>query len=544
MVSATILSPARQKSIFLWGPMGVGKSTLGAALAARRGWTFVDTDRALEARLGQSVAVYFAREGEARFRSAERAFLETLLDEEAAGIAPRVVALGGGSLLDRSLRLRALEAVTVVTLDAPLDELLARTNVSRETRPLLGGEDPEKALRRLLDDRAAAYRETHGVVRTLPDDVVGALEHIELLADEAPCAVAAGLRTYAVTVSADVAPMARAWSALKATSFPVVTDENVAQLAAFGRAPLPHAADPCVTVLRAGETHKTLGALQLVWDAWLTQRVDRNALVAAVGGGVVTDMAGFAAATWHRGVRWWAVPTTLLGMVDASVGGKTGVDLGVAKNALGAFHPPVGVHADTTFLATEPERSYRSGIAEIVKTALLARPRLLDELLRDPAALAGRDPSMLRHAVASCASAKAAIVSRDPEERGERAVLNLGHTLGHALESAGGFDRYTHGEAVALGTLAALRVGTALGHTHQGPVLEREITRLFDAVGLPTQLGRDELERALPLLGLDKKKDGASVRYIVVDEPGRPRIVSLPLSELTTLLRATLPAGR
>jgi shikimate kinase / 3-dehydroquinate synthase len=577
------------RPIFLWGPMGVGKSFLAPRLAERLGWDWLDLDALVVQRSGSSIPTLFADGGEALFRRHERAALEHLL--RASGSAsetstpgpsllpaapslpgsgaprPVVVALGGGALLDRSLRLHVLSVGTVATLRAPLRTLCERLDVSRETRPLVeaarrAGEPLESVLARLLADRETAYAETHGQVETTvataspagdlalrPIDEV--LEELTRLATDAPRLVAAGARSYTVTVRRDLDALERQLDRAGATSTNVVTDANVTQLDRAAASPVDRwragagADDPARSgrrpgtwqVVPAGEANKTLATVETVLRGWLDARVDRSALAVGVGGGVVTDLTGFAASTWHRGISWVAVPTTLLGMVDASVGGKTGVDLGVAKNAVGAFHPPVGVHADVTWLATESERSYRSGIAELLKTALVGAPDVFEALEAKTIADAvlRREPDTMVSLVGRAMETKAAIVSRDPDERGERAVLNFGHTLGHALESAGGFDRWTHGEAVALGSVAALCLGEAMGVTPRA-IRERAVS-VLRAVGLPTTIDARDLETALPLLGLDKKRRGKDVRFVLVEAPGVPRLVDVPLTELGPLLR-------
>lgn len=569
----------RTPTLFLWGPMGVGKSFLAPVVATRLGWASLDLDELIVQRTGRTVAALFASGGESLFRCHERDALtevfRRILASPESSEQGLVVAVGGGALLPRALRLRALELGTVVTLRAPASTLCRRLIVSRETRPLVeaarrGGEALESVVERLLADRESAYAETHAQIATTrpsstsaaanrpgeeptPRDVAELVEEMVRVVAEAPRLVAAGARSYPVTIAGDLSSLDRRLEARAATSVNLVTDTNVASLARTALAPLARWPLPTRStgapapaevsrwqVIPAGEATKTLATVETILRGWLRDGVDRSALAVGVGGGVVTDIAGFAASTWHRGIAWMAVPTTLLGMVDASVGGKTGVDLGLAKNAVGAFHPPVGVHADVSWLTTESDRSFRSGIAELVKTALVGAPDVFDALAarETSAALLARDPSVLISLVGRAMATKAAIVSRDPEERGERAVLNFGHTVGHALESAGGFERWTHGEAVALGSVIALRLGETLGVTPRA--LTETVVDLLDTAGLPTAVGPADLEAALPLLGLDKKRRGRDVRFVLVAEPGQPQLVDVPLQELPQLLRNAL----
>jgi shikimate kinase / 3-dehydroquinate synthase len=264
---------------------------------------------------------------------------------------------------------------------------------------------------------------------------------------------------------------------------------------------------------------------------------DRDALVIGLGGGVVSDIAGFAAATLLRGVRWIAVPTTLLSMVDAAVGGKTGVDLGPAKNAVGAFHQPSAVIIGPAYVLTESNRAYVSGLAEVVKSAVIADADLLEVLARERARVLARDLDIVREMVLRAVRVKTEIVTRDERESGDRALLNLGHTVGHGLEAAGGFTRLTHGEAVSLGMVAILRVGLTLGVTD--PAAAEQLTHLLADLGLPTDLASQPLEEALRFAALDKKRKAGRIRTILVETLGRARIEPLSLEALSQALLST-----
>jgi 3-dehydroquinate synthase len=261
-----------------------------------------------------------------------------------------------------------------------------------------------------------------------------------------------------------------------------------------------------VHLLPDGERGKTLAQLERAASRLLRAGATRRSLVVAVGGGAVSDAAGFLAATFMRGIAWAAFPTTLLAMVDAALGGKTAVNLPGAKNAVGAFHPPSAVAADPRALATLPARELRSGMGEVLKYAAL-RPDLLG---RASAAAAGLpDPAL----VAECARAKLEIVERDPEERGERKLLNLGHTFGHGVEAAGGFSRFTHGEAVAVGLAFAFRLAARLGRI--GPLAVAEVEAAIAAAGLPIRVPPQVARRARTLMGYDKKRTAAGLRWVL-----------------------------
>jgi 3-dehydroquinate synthase len=268
-----------------------------------------------------------------------------------------------------------------------------------------------------------------------------------------------------------------------------------------GRAPLH------VEVLPDGERGKTLGRIERAGSALLRAGATRRSVVIGLGGGAVTDAAGFLAAIFMRGLPWVAVPTTLLGMVDAAIGGKTAVNLPLAKNILGAFHPPIAVLADPGALRTLPARELRSGMGEVVKYAAL-RPALLPRLVA--AARAGRADAAL---VAACAAIKVEVVERDPDERGERKLLNLGHTFGHGVEAAGAFRRWSHGEAVAIGLAYASRLARVLGRVDAAAV--EALERALAAAGLPARVPPPAARHAARLMRYDKKRAAAGLRWVL-----------------------------
>jgi shikimate kinase / 3-dehydroquinate synthase len=512
--------------------MASGKTTVGRLLAEREKRPFIDLDQAIEARLGASVKELFARLGEAGFRAEERRDLLALF-ERSASPSP-VVALGGGALLARDLRLLALDRAVVVCLQASAKEIARRAG-NGSSRPNLASDDLEQRATDLLAQRELTYAEAHACVATdgLAPSVVA--ERVLEIWRRDPIAVAARAGTYSVEVGQNLVA-ARLPALVGSPSLAVlVTDENVAPFHASGVKSALGArmrADTDV-VLSAGERHKHIGSVERIWRGLLSAGADRKSVLVGLGGGVVTDITGFAAASYMRGIRWVGVPTTLLAMVDASVGGKTGVDLEQAKNAVGAFWQPSGVLLDTSLEATEPLRGYVSALAEVVKTALIGDPALLDLLESELPAVKARSPALIAEIVRRSVRVKARIVGLDERESGPRALLNLGHTLGHALEAHAGFDRLTHGEAVSLGLVAALRVGEALGETPKS--LTERIVRLLGAVGLPMDLTREPVAEAAKLVGLDKKRAGSNIRFVLAKEPGNVVLRDLPLGDLERL---------
>lgn len=516
--------------------MGTGKSTLGRVVAERARVPFVDLDVEIERAAGMPISRIFRERGESAFRSLE----QEKLGAELSDPTPRVVALGGGTLADRTVRLGALARGVVVTLSATPAELVRRVSGNRD-RPLLAdGGAMQPRLLSLLETRAAGYAEAHAVIDTTSRELDDLAREVLEIANLDPIVVPLGERTYGVDIVPDAADVTlqRMVDRLAPSRVVFVTDEVVEPLAAgklerFFRA---HG-DLVKVVLPSGERHKTLASVEKILRAAIDAPVDRQAVVVGVGGGVVTDIAGLSASLALRGLRWIAVPTTVLSMVDASVGGKTAVDLGAAKNAVGAFHQPSRVIVDPSFSRTEGVRALRSGLAEVVKTALIGDPDFYRRLVAPGSAerlVQQRDGEATNAAIRSSINVKAAIVGRDEREGGERAHLNLGHTVGHALEAEGGFERLMHGEAVGLGLVAALRVGVALGVTDRD--LAAEVQQLLARLGLPTDLDAEPLERAMRWVAYDKKRQAGTLRMILVRAPGVVEIARISASDLPELL--------
>ncbi|MDQ3286840.1 MAG: 3-dehydroquinate synthase [Pseudomonadota bacterium] len=313
----------------------------------------------------------------------------------------------------------------------------------------------------------------------------------------------------------------------------IVSDANVAPLYADRLEATLRAARPELQLARfvmpAGEDHKNLACFGDALAALATLGATRDATIVALGGGVVGDLAGFAAACWMRGIDVVQVPTTLLAMVDSSVGGKTAVDLPAGKNLVGAFHPPRGVVADTATLRSLPERELRAGLAEVVKYGAIFDAGFLDWLDEHAEALLARDDAALAEAIVRSCRFKADVVARDPFERGERALLNFGHTFGHAIEAEQGYagsgrDNLNHGEAVSVGMVLAARLSASLGLSP--PDDSTRLRRLLQRFGLPVALPRGLAPAALlARMRLDKKADAAGLRFVLWDGAGRARIV-------------------
>lgn len=533
-----------QRPLLLNGFMATGKSTVGRWIADRKGWRLVDLDALIEQEAGMSIAALFSNRGEASFRALERSILERELTRALA--QPTVMSLGGGALVDRMVRIAALERSVVVTLTASVETILSRSRAQDDAgaaRPLLSGPDPRATIEELVARRRHAYQESHAQVPTDGRSVEEIAADVLAAHEQDAVTVAAGDQTYQVLIGPNT--IAAHLPALLGdpSGTLLVTDENVSPLhGERARKPLAERRGPrAEIVLMPGEEHKNLAGLSRIYQTAFEGGIDRKATFVGLGGGVVTDMTGFAAATWVRGVRWIGLPTTLLSMVDASVGGKTAVDFETAKNSVGAFWQPAGVICDVETLLTETQRAYVGALSEVIKTALIGDATLLSLLEDQAEAVLKRDLPTMQAIVDRCVRVKARVVALDEREAGVRATLNFGHTIGHALESSAGYTGLTHGEAVSLGMVAALRLGVRKGHTPQA--LAERVLRLLQRFGLPHHLAESDLRKSTELLAHDKKRAGDSVSFVYARDVGDVFTERTRLTELEAVAPA-LADGR
>lgn len=524
--------------LLLWGPPAVGKSSVGRALASALGGEFIDLDDRVAERSGLPRDQLFAR-GEPFFREQESALLRELLREDDADCY-RVIALGGGTLVDEELRFAALTRATVIALIAPIASLALRAQ--QGGRPLLEG-DVEGKLARLLDQRREAYRAGHLVFSTEGAPELIAASIVKTLKLGLMPLTVDRQTSYAVELCNRAALRQRltslfAW--LAPSSLTVISDDVVAphHLSALLEELRADFAGPVRSLTRpAGETHKTFASLEQLLTQLHEARIDRRALLLGLGGGVTTDITGLAAALLSRGIAWVALPTSLMGMVDAATGGKTAVNLGAAKNGVGIFHHPRSVLVCTEFTTTEEDRAVKSGLAEVVKSACIADAALFAWLETHAAELCAREPAAMQYATRAALRVKTELVEKDPSESGPRRLLNFGHTFGHALEAATRYERWLHGEAVALGMAVALGVGVELGSTSR-EVCAR-VRQLLTALGLARgeALGLPLIEAAIAELGRDKKTSGSDVHFIVLRDIGTAEQLVVPLQELADRMK-------
>ncbi|WP_374045819.1 bifunctional shikimate kinase/3-dehydroquinate synthase AroKB [Massilia sp. YIM B02769] len=538
--------------------MGSGKTTIGRLLARRLGRRFVDSDHAIEARTGASIPWIFEIEGEASFRRREAEMIRELTGQE--GI---VLATGGGAVLDPASRALLAERGTVIYLRAGIGSILQRTSHDKN-RPLLQTADPRRKLEQLLAQREPLYREIADLVidtgrPNVQSMVQTILEQLDALAagrarrakaasmnqaaehnaTQLTLNVELGERSYPIAIGpgllADPAALVRHVGGHKAA---IVTNTTVAPLYLERiAAPLRAAGKEVVEiVLPDGEEHKQWGSLMAVFDALLANKCDRKTTLIALGGGVIGDLTGFAAASYMRGVPFVQIPTTLLAQVDSSVGGKTGINHPLGKNMIGAFYQPRAVLADTSTLDTLPPRELSAGLAEVIKHGAILDGEFFDWIEANIARLVARDPQALAHAIARSCEIKADVVRKDEREGGLRAVLNFGHTFGHAIEAGLGYGAWLHGEAVGCGMVMAADLSQRLGLIDAASVAR--LRKLVAAAGLPVVAPDLGAERWIELMEVDKKNEGGAIKFILLKPLGSPSITSAPQD----VLRATLAA--
>jgi shikimate kinase/3-dehydroquinate synthase len=500
------------------GFMGAGKSRAARRAAERIGAEVLDTDKMLEAELGEPIAGFFDREGEAAFREREETLVLSALED-----AARVVALGGGALASARVR-EQLEPHLCVHVDVDPDLAWERSQDSG--RPL--ARDHEAFVRLHAERRPLYEAVARAAIPARPQGVEqGALDAAIALAAAVPDSIRmiwapASNGGYPVYSGAGALDAAGAlWpQALSGRCF-TVADETVQALHGE-RLERALAAGPgavATVTVAPGERQKSLAEAERVLRVLARAGTERWDSLVALGGGVIGDLAGLCAALYQRGIPVVHVPTTVVAQVDSAYGGKTGVDLPEGKNYVGVFHQPAAVFTDPDVLATLPLEELRAGYAEILKTALIAGGPLWASVREsEPIAAAREAPERLRDVIEGCLRAKIAVVAQDERDHGVRASLNLGHTFAHALEAATAYSRYRHGEAVAIGLLVALRLSERrLGL--DGSVREQVAAQLRDNA-LPTTFSGASTEELIAVAARDKKRRRGATQFVLLRSPG------------------------
>jgi shikimate kinase/3-dehydroquinate synthase len=559
----------RPRRIILTGFSGTGKTEVARLVAARLGWQAIDTDDLIVQRAGKPIPDIFAQDGEQAFRRIERDLLAKTCRQ-----SRMIIGVGGGANVSGENRRILAEGAFVVCLEARPETILHRLRPQLqhdpEARPMLAGHEPLARIRDLKALRAPFYALADYTIHTdglspkqVTDEVLRAWRRLSaaalatkgrlaaLTADPVAAAVATPYRppvdaTCVVRTTSAAYPVFVAWGALPdlgrrlaqadlaGRAFLIVdaavherwgaAAEEALRSAGFGVA---------VHLIAAGEASKSLETAAAIYDWLVAKRAERGEAIVALGGGMVCDLAGFVAATFARGLPLVHVPTSLLAMVDAAVGGKVAVNHPQAKNLIGAFYQPRLVLADVSVLQTLPPRELTAGWAEVIKHALIMDEELL-RLLEDNAEAVQRlDPELAEQVIGRSVALKAAVVSEDEREvTGRRTILNYGHTIGHGLEAAADYGGLLHGEAVAVGMSGAARIAVRLGIL--APAIAQRQDALLARFGLPLCAPGVDRGKALAAMALDKKAQGGAVRWVLLEHIGQPvirRDVPPPLVE-------------
>lgn len=538
--------------IFLYGPPGSGKSTVGKILSRNLNIPFVDIDEEIEANTGKSIAQIIMESGEPAFRDCESDAIRRVCKADVPGSSQNrgmgVVALGGGALLRNENRSLCESSGEVVYLEIDFLSLLARLKQDDKQRPLLAG-NMENKLSDLLEQRREHYDsfefrvvnksadwqdsgQTNYFFSKTPEQISWEIQ--QKLGRYYVLGMGAG---YDVIVEAGGLDQLGTMLKERGLAGPicVVCDENVAKHYAK---PVLHFLSEAgfvaqLLVIQPGEAMKTLETVAGLWRGFLAAGLDRKSTVVALGGGVVGDLAGFAASTYMRGCQWVVVPTTLLSMVDASLGGKTGFDLPEGKNLVGSFYPPRLVMADPQLLSTLSDDELRSGLAEVIKHGIIADPELFDFCSLGFDSVKTELVRIVRKAM----GVKIKIIMQDPFEAGFRAALNLGHTVGHAVEIASNFQ-LRHGEAVAIGMVVEARLAEKLGLTETGIGIAERIKDVLAGIGLPTEVpAQMVLSTIIQAMKVDKKKELDMIKFALPLDIGRVQVgVGVAISDLEVVL--------
>jgi shikimate kinase/3-dehydroquinate synthase len=534
-------------NIILIGMMGSGKSTVGRALAKQLNKVFVDSDVEIQQRTGVSIPHIFDVEGEDGFRQRESTEIESIVNRNNI-----VLATGGGAILLAVSRASMMRNGIVVYLQANVNELWQRTRHDKN-RPLLQTENPLAKLAELYEQRNQFYLDVADIViqtgrQSVHSLMLQLVERIEWYRGKATERKSMGNkltvelkdRSYDIFIGTNLLgnielltahiPKKRVAIVTNTTVAPLYLSPLVEKLSAAG-------IDSTCVILPDGESYKTSATLNLIFDKLLESRCERSTPLIALGGGVIGDMTGFAAATYLRGVPFIQIPTTLLSQVDSSVGGKTGINHPLGKNMIGAFYQPQVVLADISTLSTLSDNELSAGLAEVIKYGLIRDLAFLGWLEKNMEALVARDVQALQYAITRSCENKAEVVGADEKESGERALLNLGHTFGHAIESGMGYGVWLHGEAVAAGTVMAADLSCRMGWISTEDL--QRVRNIFIRANLPVASPKLGNEKYLELMGMDKKVEGGKIRFILLKKLGHAVIESeVPL----TLLNETLEA--
>lgn len=509
--------------IVLTGFMGTGKTSVGREISRKLGYRFIDTDVLIEEREGRAISVIFKENGEDYFRKLEEGVIEVVSKEKNV-----VIATGGGVIKNRKNVENLGREGIIIWLKASPEIILKRIMTEGGKRPLLEVEEPISEVNKLLNERMGLYRQSDTSIDTDYITSEEAAEEImeKLGLDSESVSVGLGERSYEIIIgSKTIQTLGLRIKELRPSKVAVISNETIFPLYkdAFLASLREYDIAPEVFLIPDGEKYKDSSWANHLHGELLKARLDRSSVLIALGGGVVGDITGFVASTYMRGIRFVQVPTTLLAQVDSSVGGKTGVNHPLGKNMIGTFYQPSLVIIDIDTLKTLPRREFYAGMAEVIKYGIISDRNLFDFLVENRDDIVSHGDSIVHIIKRSC-EIKAAVVSKDEREAGLRAILNFGHTVGHAVETVTEYKQYLHGEAVAIGMFAAAKLAVRAGMFDQeGVDVIREIIRLYDLpVDMPDDLAVDNIISAMEI---DKKVKAGRLSFILPESIGRVRIV-------------------
>jgi shikimate kinase/3-dehydroquinate synthase len=545
-------------NIAIIGFSATGKSVIAQKVAERLNWTFIDIDDEIVKLSGKTIHEIFKQDGEDKFRKLEGKVLR-----QACRKAKVVITTGGGTIVDPGNQRLLLETSVVVCLEAKPETIHQRLlhdtlySANPVVRPLLTGDNPLERIKQLKAKRQTYYAIADWTVHTdnlTPEEVSREVikgwqyankrhSSIESAGADLACMVETETASYPVFVGWGILDRLR--EKMKATGLSgtanIISDETVFPIYGarikkiLGKAGF--AVNCCV--VPPGEASKNIAQAVQIYDFLIERRVERNDVIVALGGGMIGDLAGFVAATFLRGLPWVQVPTSLIAMTDASIGGKVAIDHPLGKNLIGAFHQPRLVLADVKTLTTLPQHELISGWAEVIKHGLILDAGFLQLIEDKTEDLIKLKPDITAKVIARSTAIKCQVVSEDDRETGRRIILNYGHTIAHGIEAASKYERFLHGEAVAIGMMGAARLSHRLGLLSQN-ALERH-KALLQKFGLPTDCSGVPLSDVLAAMELDKKVRGKVIQWVLLEEIGKAIIRSdIPAREVSSVLEEVI----
>ena len=545
-------------NLIITGFSGTGKSLVGRQLAHNLDWEFVDTDDEIVRQTGKPITDIFREDGEARFRELERQAIRDACKQKQL-----VIAIGGGAIVDpRNYELLS-EAGLIICLEAKPETIYERLfreaacSPETEVRPLLTVENPLERIRKLKATRQSDYAKADWTIHTdylsvreVVQEIIrtwgllclsGRRQLLDNADKDIACVVATATQSYPVFVGYGLLGKLgeKIKKAALSGTITIISDENVFSLYGAEVEGILRSADFAANsfVVTPGEETKGMDHATKIYDFLVEHRAERDDIIIALGGGMVGDLAGFVAATFLRGMPWIQVPTSLVAMVDASIGGKVAVNHAEGKNLIGAFYQPDLVLADPHTLATLPQRELTSGWAEVIKHGLILDEEFVRFLENNVNKLMKLEPELLTRAIASSSAIKARVISQDEKEReGKRTILNYGHTIAHGLEAATQYKRFLHGEAVAIGMVGAAKLSQRLGLL-PSPAVERQ-QALLRKFGLPTGFSGLDLTEIARAMELDKKTKEKAIRWVLLQDIGRALVRSdVPQQDVLSVLQ-------